>query len=591
MRKLGSVPDFPPFEGYNRKTESTTKQDSTSTTKTYSYDETDWLTQIIDGTKTIDYSYDNNGNTIKKADSSAPGNDIVSEYDARDKLTKTSKGATTLGTYIYNANGYRIRQLGSDRGDVEYLYDGTAVIEERNNAGLLAHYRYAGKLYSLFDGANSQYYHQDALGSTVDLTDDTGATKASYFLNPWGMIVDSIGSSVNRRVFTGKEIDQNTGLVYFGARYYDPDTARFTTQDSYLGEQGTPPSLHRYLYAYSNPTVYVDLEGYESIFSKGADFLHGLVKDSKDYISNLNKKADKGIVDRGIAALIGIGNVPIEIAAGAADLADLSTDVSLAINPATQGTEVGEKARKRVQETTTKVALTAKRAYEYVTTEDPAAMAQTAKETIGNYLEKTFIEGDLNYTADFSGKAFGATLAGASVRAAQMGKAAGAVDAIEETAISRGQYLREKYCNLSQEKRMQKIDELSKANYEHVLEEKINSGEYVYRYLSEKGLAESMQNGTIRGYSTTEFSAFSEDVARGSQIKSSWGVPRYGVAIPVDELRGFSLARPFGNSATSGWEIFTNSYPEAGPGKFTQFLLNPVPIEKTHIFSLKPIFK
>ena len=53
-------------------------------------------------------------------------------------------------------------------------------------------------------------------------------------------------------------------MVYFGARYYDPDTARFITQDSYLGESGTPPSLHRYLYAYSNPTVYVDLYGYEA---------------------------------------------------------------------------------------------------------------------------------------------------------------------------------------------------------------------------------------------------------------------------------------------------------------------------------------
>ncbi|MDD2542605.1 MAG: RHS repeat-associated core domain-containing protein [Desulfuromonadaceae bacterium] len=79
------------------------------------------------------------------------------------------------------------------------------------------------------------------------------------------MIVDSVGQSVNRRVFTGKEIDQNSGLIYFGARYYDPDTARFITQDTYLGEQGTPPSLHKYLYAYSNPTVYIDLFGYEAL--------------------------------------------------------------------------------------------------------------------------------------------------------------------------------------------------------------------------------------------------------------------------------------------------------------------------------------
>jgi RHS repeat-associated protein len=62
-------------------------------------------------------------------------------------------------------------------------------------------------------------------------------------------------------VFTGQEHDENTGLVYFGARYYDPDAARFLNQDSYLGEANNPPSLHRFLYAHANPTVYIDLHG------------------------------------------------------------------------------------------------------------------------------------------------------------------------------------------------------------------------------------------------------------------------------------------------------------------------------------------
>lgn len=79
------------------------------------------------------------------------------------------------------------------------------------------------------------------------------------------MVIHEQGESVNRHIFTGKELDKNSGLIYFGARYYDPETARFTTQDSYLGKQDEPPSLHRYLYAYSNPTVYVDLEGNESV--------------------------------------------------------------------------------------------------------------------------------------------------------------------------------------------------------------------------------------------------------------------------------------------------------------------------------------
>ncbi|MCP3908749.1 MAG: RHS repeat-associated core domain-containing protein, partial [Oceanicoccus sp.] len=79
------------------------------------------------------------------------------------------------------------------------------------------------------------------------------------------------GTSVNRQVFTGQEHDENTGLVYFGARYYDPDTGRFITQDSYLGEPGTPPSLHRYLYAYGNPGVYVDINGNIAWIAAGAD--------------------------------------------------------------------------------------------------------------------------------------------------------------------------------------------------------------------------------------------------------------------------------------------------------------------------------
>ena len=71
--------------------------------------------------------------------------------------------------------------------------------------------------------------------------------------------------TINRHVFTGKEYDSNTGLIYFGARYYDPDTGRFITQDDYQGEPAVPPSLNRYLYSYNNPTVFFDLFGHESV--------------------------------------------------------------------------------------------------------------------------------------------------------------------------------------------------------------------------------------------------------------------------------------------------------------------------------------
>src|SRR5262249_32597545 len=58
---------------------------------------------------------------------------------------------------------------------------------------------------------------------------------------------------------------QAPSLYYANARFYDPETARFTSQDSYLGQADDPPSLHRYFYANDNPTRYVDPTGHESV--------------------------------------------------------------------------------------------------------------------------------------------------------------------------------------------------------------------------------------------------------------------------------------------------------------------------------------
>jgi RHS repeat-associated protein len=160
----------------------------------------------------------------------------------------------------------RIRHHNSARGDIDYFYDDKAVLEERDSgsSALVAHYRYADRLLSLSTGSDTQYYHHDALGSTTHLSKTDGTTQVSYRLDPWGHVTEQVGSSVNRQVFTGQEHDENTDLIYFGARYYDPDSARFLNQDSYLGEANTPPSLHRYLYAYANPLVYIDLYGYDN---------------------------------------------------------------------------------------------------------------------------------------------------------------------------------------------------------------------------------------------------------------------------------------------------------------------------------------
>lgn len=209
-----------------------------------------------DSPQTFTYAYYRNGSTVSKSGSRIADGDITFAYNSRDQLVQVTRGPPAnpaiLGQYDCNYAGLRVRQRFGDRGNIDYFYDGSAVIEERDavTKSLTAHYRYADRLISLDTGMEKQYCHHDALGSTVNLTDQSGNVQVSYLLDPWGNVTQQTGDSVNRQIFTGQEHDGNTGLIYFGARYYDPETARFLTQDAYLGEQGTPPSLHRYLYAY-----------------------------------------------------------------------------------------------------------------------------------------------------------------------------------------------------------------------------------------------------------------------------------------------------------------------------------------------------
>ena len=75
------------------------------------------------------------------------------------------------------------------------------------------------------------YYHQDQLGSTRALTDRAGAVVATYTYDPYGKLTASTGSANNPFGYAGQYTDQESGLQYLRARYYDPGTAQFITVD------------------------------------------------------------------------------------------------------------------------------------------------------------------------------------------------------------------------------------------------------------------------------------------------------------------------------------------------------------------------
>jgi len=108
----------------------------------------------------------------------------------------------------------------------------------------------------------TEFFVKDALGSTALLVDDTGKIVQRYKYSPFGNIDYSKGSSDNTYQFTGKEIDPESGLIYFdGGRYYNALNGRWISRDIDRGAINIPQSLNRYIYCYNNPLTYIDVRG------------------------------------------------------------------------------------------------------------------------------------------------------------------------------------------------------------------------------------------------------------------------------------------------------------------------------------------
>jgi RHS repeat-associated protein len=101
------------------------------------------------------------------------------------------------------------------------------------------------------------YYEQDGLGSVTSLTSATGTVAQSYTYDSFGNTTNSSGSLTNFFRYTGREFDTETGLYYLRARYLDPTTGRFISEDP-IGLGG---GIDFYRYADNNPVIYTDLFG------------------------------------------------------------------------------------------------------------------------------------------------------------------------------------------------------------------------------------------------------------------------------------------------------------------------------------------
>jgi len=105
------------------------------------------------------------------------------------------------------------------------------------------------------------YLHSDITGSPVMATDAAGNVLWKERYAPYGERQINADDGRNSLWFTGKAQDAQTGLSYFGARWYDPLTGRFTGVDPVSFVESNPQSFNRYAYGNNNPYKFRDPDG------------------------------------------------------------------------------------------------------------------------------------------------------------------------------------------------------------------------------------------------------------------------------------------------------------------------------------------
>ncbi len=162
------------------------------------------------------------------------------------------------------------------------------------------------------------YYHPDHIGSTTYVTDSAGEDYEHLEYTPDGetRIEERTNLHIIGYRYTSKELDTETGLYYFGARYLDPQTSRWISPDpalkDYLPTDGniedlpgqcgvfSPINLSLYQYGTNNPLKYIDPNGLKNyviistfrgggLQDQGTNFLDAVetraneIRNSKDY--------------------------------------------------------------------------------------------------------------------------------------------------------------------------------------------------------------------------------------------------------------------------------------------------------------------
>jgi RHS repeat-associated protein len=239
-------------------------------------------------------SYDCNGNLTFDGT-------FTYTYDAENRLLTAHKsvGGNVSATYLYDPLGRRTEKSGHGVTATYFLNDGADEVAEYDSTKTITRRIIPGPsvdepiaIVTASTGAK-EFFHTDKQGSVVAMSDASGnLAEGPITYDSWGncfVALAACSGTMEPYRFTGRRYDQETGLYYYRARYYDPAKGRFLQSDpvGYLAD------LNLYAYSGNSPSDGIDPNG------TCPPILHGCGSDTGDIsegvdvsVSGINSTVD-----------------------------------------------------------------------------------------------------------------------------------------------------------------------------------------------------------------------------------------------------------------------------------------------------------
>lgn len=225
----------------------------------------------------LSYTYDANGNTIKKTKNSQT---INIEYNSYNKPILI-EDETNKTQFFYAPNQSRYKKILN--GNSTFYIGKHYEFENITGATLEKNYIYAGnELVAIHieedDGKmvlpQNRYLHKDALGSIDTITNESGVViqRLAYsafgekLVQTWINEVDK-NKALVKRGYTSHEHIEEFGFIHMNGRVYDSETGRFLSADPNVFHPFDTQNFNRYSYVMNNPLKYTDPSGFD-IFSQ-----------------------------------------------------------------------------------------------------------------------------------------------------------------------------------------------------------------------------------------------------------------------------------------------------------------------------------